>query len=241
LSGNLWSRTIRGARAERIEYLLLHEFHTQKYILPEKKAYDNGTASGKKNLKAVNHAAMMDDDDEHVELKVGGKSRTRAKASYAGGLVLEPKKGLYDTYILLLDFNSLYPSIIQEYNLCFTTIQWTKYVGDQNNNSSSNKNATTTATNTKDASKKNSSKKKSKKSKKVTISNEASKLANKQAQNEEVEDEGEHDNDDDDDASSDDGQNIDDDENNNDVDANNAVADNTLAPIPDRGLAQGYL
>lgn len=40
---------------------------------------------------------------------------------FAGGFVYEPIPGLYDN-IICLDFSSLYPSIIQAYNICYTTL-----------------------------------------------------------------------------------------------------------------------
>lgn len=136
IAGNLWARTLVGGRAERNEYLLLHEFHRLKYIVPDKGGTKlggggggNGGRGGGEDEFALNDYAItagVDGEDEHQEgshAQVKNVAGGRRKAAYAGGLVLEPKKGLYRNIVLLLDFNSLYPSIIQEFNICFTTVE----------------------------------------------------------------------------------------------------------------------
>lgn len=127
LSGSLWNKTLQGQRAQRIEMLLLHEFHDRKFILPDKMSYKEKEKARQAN-KSQHEGQDPHDGDEVAEEGPSNKGTADASKKakgpqYLGGLVLEPKKGLYDKIILLLDFNSLYPSIIQEYNICFTTVQ----------------------------------------------------------------------------------------------------------------------
>ncbi|KAI1335171.1 hypothetical protein F5Y15DRAFT_258470 [Xylariaceae sp. FL0016] len=104
LAGNSWARTLTGTRAERNEYILLHEFHRNKYICPDKQVFKGRPKPEEEN-----------NEEEATEKK--------KKDKYKGGLVFEPEKGLYDKFVLVMDFNSLYPSIIQEFNICFTTVE----------------------------------------------------------------------------------------------------------------------
>ena len=50
---------------------------------------------------------------------------------YEGATVIEPMRGYYDVPIATLDFASLYPSIIQAHNLCYTTLLDKKMVERQ--------------------------------------------------------------------------------------------------------------
>jgi len=109
------NKTLNGGRAERNEYILLHEFHRLKYICPDK-------TYGKKTPKPQPEADDADGEGGGGG-GGGGKSSKGKRDKYKGGLVFEPKRGLWDKYILVMDFNSLYPSIIQEYNIDFTTVE----------------------------------------------------------------------------------------------------------------------
>ncbi|KAF3941422.1 hypothetical protein ABW19_dt0207520 [Dactylella cylindrospora] len=117
LAGNSWARTMSGTRAERNEYILLHEFTRNKYICPDK-SFDRG----KTFHKPLDEDGV--DDEETVQ-------DSKKKDKFKGGLVLDPERGLYDKFILVMDFNSLYPSIIQEFNICFTTVERADLPEDQ--------------------------------------------------------------------------------------------------------------
>lgn len=107
----------QGARAQRVEYLLLHAFHAKKYIVPDKNSsYVKEKKIVKKRTSHGSEDKNVDEfdlDDGNVEAPNTESGKGKKGPSYLGGLVLEPKRGLYDKYVLLLDFNSLYPSIIQ--------------------------------------------------------------------------------------------------------------------------------
>ncbi|KAI9793911.1 MAG: DNA-directed DNA polymerase delta [Peltula sp. TS41687] len=58
--------------------------------------------------------------EEH--LVIPNLSNQASEEQYEGATVIEPTRGYYDVPIATLDFASLYPSIIQAHNLCYTTL-----------------------------------------------------------------------------------------------------------------------
>lgn len=84
-----------GGQTLRLETRIMHEFRNHGYIMP----------------------CRPESKDIYM------RKKEREKAELKGALVLEPKVGLHaDGCVLVLDFTSLYPSIICTYNICPTTL-----------------------------------------------------------------------------------------------------------------------
>ncbi|MCD6477710.1 MAG: DNA polymerase elongation subunit [Candidatus Aenigmarchaeota archaeon] len=95
VSGVLLQDVLDGGEAVRIENILLSEFKKRDVLFP------------------------MKPENEEVKKRMN----ERKDKEFKGGFVMEPKVGLHtDGCILVLDFKSLYPSIIRTYNICPTTI-----------------------------------------------------------------------------------------------------------------------
>jgi DNA polymerase delta subunit 1 len=56
------------------------------------------------------------------QLVVPNLSSDQSEDQYEGATVIEPTRGYYDVPVATLDFASLYPSIMQAHNLCYTTL-----------------------------------------------------------------------------------------------------------------------
>ncbi len=95
LSGILLQDSLDGGESSRIENLLLREFNKRNYVVPCK--------PGSSDIKK--------------------KEQEKEDQGLKGGFVLTPKTGLHaDGLVVVLDFRSMYPSIIRSYNICPTTI-----------------------------------------------------------------------------------------------------------------------
>ena len=91
-----WSTILHSAFNKWISSLLLHDFHRANVVVPETTPYDSPP-----------HGPPWQGD------------------SYKGGLILDALPGFYQGVVVELDFQSAYPSIIQEQSLCFSTLQFT--------------------------------------------------------------------------------------------------------------------
>lgn len=57
----------------------------------------------------------------YVAFSANNKQKQHARAAECIPLTLEPESNFYEAPVAVLDFQSLYPSVIIAYNICFTT------------------------------------------------------------------------------------------------------------------------
>lgn len=89
----------------------------QRYLMPSKSARKPPTrAAIKEELKKMRQTLLPG----VPEPKVTAEEKKAAK--YSGGTVIEPCTGYYTDLVVVYDFMSLYPALMQLFNICYTTI-----------------------------------------------------------------------------------------------------------------------
>ncbi|KRH93685.1 DNA polymerase (pol2) [Pseudoloma neurophilia] len=114
ITGHFIHRTMT-LRAERTEYLLMHTMYANNWLILNK------------HKRQQNIYTQLDEGDDF----------TPEEQTYTGGLVFAPITGLYEN-VILIDFNSLYPSIVIENNLCFSTRKTVLFGDDERDENQSN-------------------------------------------------------------------------------------------------------
>ena len=112
ISGCLWTKSLQCSKEESCEMLLLHQFYEKNYLFPDKSDSNGGE----------NKIDENDYDDEKYRGMNNNPRNLIIESQYLVDLVLEPHPGFYNDKIVVMNFNSLYPSIIQEYNISFETL-----------------------------------------------------------------------------------------------------------------------
>lgn len=99
-----WNSALRGLSSVTMESLFLNEMSRRQWIPTERVA----------RLSYAEYQQQIMDG-------------TNSNYTYEGGINLEPKRGHYTSCVATIDITSTYPSIVQEFNICYSTYpHWLK-------------------------------------------------------------------------------------------------------------------
>ncbi|MEX2716977.1 MAG: DNA-directed DNA polymerase I [Candidatus Sigynarchaeum springense] len=100
-----------------VKQLLVWEHRKRGYVVPNQSDIQ---ARDVKRDKLVASQLIADDQDAEAEAEADEDDELGGKR-FEGAFVLDPKPGVYFD-VIVMDFSSLYPSIIKEWNLSYETI-----------------------------------------------------------------------------------------------------------------------